>query len=165
MEAYTDTLDRLPSFAWKLGEDRDRHEVVSPATGGAIGALPLATPADLDEALDRSRRAFPLLRATDVEARDAILRRAAALLRERADGVARTLTQERQAARRVDRRGDEQRPDVPRPLQSGTLRRRQPLQSACHRALNARVDRIGKVARQHRFHTRRQLLGRRANLS
>ena len=94
METYKDTLDGLLGSAWKLGEDRDRHDVVSPATGGAIGALPLATPADLDEALDRSARAFPAWRVTDVEARGVILRRTAALLRERADGIARTLTQE-----------------------------------------------------------------------
>ena len=47
--------------------------------------MPYATKADLDEALAASDRAWPEWRSTDVEKRGAILHKAAALLRERAD--------------------------------------------------------------------------------
>ena len=47
--------------------------------------MPYATKADLDEALAASERAWPEWRSTDVEKRGAILHKAAALLRERAD--------------------------------------------------------------------------------
>ena len=56
--------------------------------------MPYATKADLDEALAASERAWPEWRAIDVEKRGAILHKAAALLRERADLIARTMTQE-----------------------------------------------------------------------
>ena len=56
--------------------------------------MPYATRADLDESLAASERAWPEWRALDVEKRGAILHKAAALLRERADLIAATLTQE-----------------------------------------------------------------------
>ena len=79
---------------WRSGEGRDAFTVVNPATGGGIGEVPLASAADLDEALVAAERAYPLWRATDVEKRSAILRKAGTLLRERADAIARLLTQE-----------------------------------------------------------------------
>ena len=59
-----------------------------------IAEVPYATKADLDEALAASGRAWPEWRALDVEKRGAILHKAAKLLRERADAIAATLTQE-----------------------------------------------------------------------
>jgi acyl-CoA reductase-like NAD-dependent aldehyde dehydrogenase len=56
--------------------------------------VPYATKDDLDEALAASERAWPEWRSTDVEKRGAILHKTAALLRERADAIARTMTQE-----------------------------------------------------------------------
>ena len=56
--------------------------------------MPLATKADLEEALAAAERAWPLWRATDVEKRGAILHKAADLLRERADHIGAILTQE-----------------------------------------------------------------------
>jgi succinate-semialdehyde dehydrogenase/glutarate-semialdehyde dehydrogenase len=91
---YEADLKLFIDGAWKAGEDRDRFTVVNPVTAEPIAELPLATEADLHEALDAAKRAYPLWRATDVEKRGAILHKAAALLRERADEIGRLLTQE-----------------------------------------------------------------------
>ncbi len=80
--------------SWRMGEGRDAHVVVDPSSGEAIGTVPLATAADLDEALEGAARAFPVWRSTDVDTRGAILRRTAALLRERAEAIATILTRE-----------------------------------------------------------------------
>jgi succinate-semialdehyde dehydrogenase/glutarate-semialdehyde dehydrogenase len=79
---------------WRRDEGRDVHLVISPATGSTVAELPLANAADLDEALAASARAYPGWRAMDVDARAVILRRAAALIRERAEDIATLLTTE-----------------------------------------------------------------------
>ena len=91
---YQTDLKLFIDGSWRTGEGRDEFTVVNPATGGGIGQLPLATAADLDEALAAAERAFPKWRATDADARGAILRKAASLLRERAEEIARLMTQE-----------------------------------------------------------------------
>ena len=91
---YDADLKLFINGAWRSGEGRDCHAVVNPATGAAIAELPLATAADLDEALAASQMAFGIWRATDVDARGAILHKAADLLRARADSVAVLLTME-----------------------------------------------------------------------
>ncbi len=91
---YDTELKLFIDGSWRSGEGRDAFTVVNPATGGGIGEVPLASTADLDEALAAAQRAYPLWRSTDVEKRSAILRKAGALLRERADAIARLLTQE-----------------------------------------------------------------------
>ncbi len=91
---YDADLKLFINGVWRSGEGRDCHAVVNPATGAAIAELPLATETDLDEALAASQKAFALWRATDVEARGAILHKAADLLRARADSVAVLLTME-----------------------------------------------------------------------
>lgn len=93
-ETYDADLKLFINGAWRSGEGRDCHAVVNPATGAAIADLPLATVADLDEALAAAQKAFVLWRATDVDARGAILHKAADLLRARADSVAVLLTME-----------------------------------------------------------------------
>ncbi len=94
----TDTYDtELALFvggSWRLGEGRDTFSVVDPSTGATIAEVPLASAADLDEALATSERAFAVWRATDVDARSAILRRAAGLMRDRAEVIASLLTRE-----------------------------------------------------------------------
>lgn len=94
MTDYPTDLGLFLAGSWRLGEGRDLHAVVDPATGATIGEQPLATAADLDEALHTADAGFKTWRATDVDARATILRRAATLLRDRADGIARTLTTE-----------------------------------------------------------------------
>ncbi|HEX2803320.1 MAG TPA: aldehyde dehydrogenase family protein, partial [Sphingomicrobium sp.] len=91
---YQADLKLFINGSWRTGEGRDSFPVVNPATGEGIAELPLATEADLDEALDTAKRTYPEWRATDVETRSKILHKAAKLLKERADDIARTMTQE-----------------------------------------------------------------------
>src|SRR3954463_13256807 len=91
---YETSLQLFIDGVWKSGEGRDARAVVNPVDAQPIAELPYATKADLDEALTASDRAWPQWRALDVEKRGAILHKAAKLLRERADLVAATLTQE-----------------------------------------------------------------------
>src|SRR5437868_10038452 len=91
---YQTDLKLFIDGVWKSGEGREAHAVVNPVTAQPIADLPYATKADLDEALAASARAWPEWRSTDVEKRGAILHKAAALVRERADLIAATLTQE-----------------------------------------------------------------------
>lgn len=91
---YETSLQLFIDGVWKSGEGRDAHPVVNPVDARPIAEVPYATRADLDEALAASERASPEWRSTEVEKRGAILHKAAALLRERADHIATTLTQE-----------------------------------------------------------------------
>ncbi|MFL6776432.1 MAG: aldehyde dehydrogenase family protein, partial [Sphingomicrobium sp.] len=91
---YQTSLQLFIDGVWKSGEGREAHPVVNPVNAQPIADLPYATKADLDEALAASDRAWPEWRAMDVEKRGAILHKAAALVRERADHIAATLTQE-----------------------------------------------------------------------
>ena len=93
-QPYAADLQLFVNGVWKSGEGRDLHTVVNPATGAGIADLPLASAADLDEALAASAKAFSVWRSTDVEARGAILRKTASLLRERAEAIALLLTTE-----------------------------------------------------------------------
>ena len=82
---YETNLQLFIDGVWKSGEGREAHPVVNPVDAQPIAEVPYATRADLDEALAASERAWPEWRALDVEKRGAILHKAAALLRERAD--------------------------------------------------------------------------------
>lgn len=76
-----------------LGAD-EALPVVDPATGSHIGLVPVATEAMLEDACQASREGFAEWRAISTMERSAILRRAAALLRERAAVIGRNLTLE-----------------------------------------------------------------------
>jgi succinate-semialdehyde dehydrogenase / glutarate-semialdehyde dehydrogenase len=76
------------------GGGRPTMPVVNPATEEVLGELPLATPADLDAALEAARKAWPVWRALGPQARGKILRKAADLLRERSEAIARVATME-----------------------------------------------------------------------
>src|SRR5215213_6418241 len=91
---YETDLKLFIDGVWKSGEGRDAHTVLNPVNASPIAEVPYATRADLDEALAASDRAWPEWRSTDVEKRGAILHKTADLLRERADLIARTMTQE-----------------------------------------------------------------------
>ncbi|TFW18106.1 NAD-dependent succinate-semialdehyde dehydrogenase [Duganella callida] len=68
--------------------------VLNPATGKPIGTVAHASTADLDRALAAAQKGFEAWRKVPAFERAAVMRRAAALLRERADHIARLLTQE-----------------------------------------------------------------------
>ena len=91
---YEQELKLFIDGVWKSGEDRDCFTVVNPADAKPIGELPLASKADLDEALAAAERSYSQWRHTDVEKRGAILHKAAKLLRERADEIGRSMTLE-----------------------------------------------------------------------
>ncbi len=69
-------------------------EVIDPATQAVLGRLPMASAEDVDEALEAARRSFPLWRDTPALDRAVILRRAAALMRERTPQLAWLITRE-----------------------------------------------------------------------
>lgn len=104
-QTYDTELKLFINGSWRTGEGRDEHAVLNPATGAAIADLPLASEADLDEALAASAKGYAEWRATDVEARGAILRKAASLIRERTEAIATLLTLE-QGKPLVEARGE-----------------------------------------------------------
>ena len=70
------------------------HHVLNPATGQVLGDLPLADAADLDRALEGAARGFKVWRATPATDRARVLKKAAELMRERAEHIARIATLE-----------------------------------------------------------------------
>ena len=93
-DTYDADLSLFINGSWRIGEGRDLFPVVDPASGEAIGEVPMASPADLDEALDAADKGFKVWRATPADQRGAVLKKAAGLLRERAEPIARLLTLE-----------------------------------------------------------------------
>ncbi|MGW0191099.1 NAD-dependent succinate-semialdehyde dehydrogenase [Streptomyces sp. NPDC003362] len=79
---------------WCQGGSGRSAPVLDPATEEEIGRVPLATPADLDRALDAAARGFGTWRDTPVARRTAVLHAAADLLTERAGAVGRIMTLE-----------------------------------------------------------------------
>ena len=71
---------------------RRTFDVVNPATGAVIGALPRASPADLDRALEAAARGFREWRTSPPDRRAAVLQGAARLLLERQEDLARAAT-------------------------------------------------------------------------
>ena len=68
--------------------------VLNPATGQEIGRLAHARKSDLDRALAAAEKGFATWRNTPAHERSAIMRRAAGLMRERAEAIAAVMTQE-----------------------------------------------------------------------
>ena len=92
-ETYAD-LKLLIAGEWTPLAKRESEPVMNPATGECIGILPHASKADLDRALDAAQQAYPLWRNTSPQDRGKILKRAADLMRERAEHIARIATLE-----------------------------------------------------------------------
>ena len=91
---YSAKLGLYIDGEWLTGDGRDVHSVLNPATGAGQADLPLATAADLDRALAAAQKGFEAWRAVAPEQRAAVLNRTAALVRERADAIARIATME-----------------------------------------------------------------------
>lgn len=103
--AYPTDLSLFIDGAWQGTEARDARPVENPATGATIADLPSATAADLDTALAVAERGFARWRATPAADRAAVLARAAAILRDRADDLAAAMTIE-QGKPLVEARGE-----------------------------------------------------------
>ena len=79
---------------WRPASDGKRREIINPATEEVIDSVPMATPEDIDAALDAADRAFKMWREVDAWTRSAKLRQVAVLIRERIDFIARVMTEE-----------------------------------------------------------------------
>jgi succinate-semialdehyde dehydrogenase / glutarate-semialdehyde dehydrogenase len=79
---------------WVDALDGRTLAVHNPATGKEIGRVAHASKADLDKALAAAQSGFEAWRVTPAADRAKIMRKAAALLRERAEETAQVLTQE-----------------------------------------------------------------------
>ncbi len=90
---YAD-LTLLIGGKWLGPEGRKRSPVINPATEEVIGQVPHALPADLDTALAAAQQGFKTWRAIFPDERGRILKRAAELLRERKEEIARLATTE-----------------------------------------------------------------------
>lgn len=88
------TLGLYIDGEWLDSGGRDAQPVLNPATGETLADVPLASIADLDRALAASQAGFEAWRVTAPEARAAILRKTADLIRERADSIAHIVTLE-----------------------------------------------------------------------
>lgn len=93
MTAYPD-LHMMIDGERISAEERATFPVVNPATGQTIGALPLATTADLDRALAAAERGFAEWRHSTPQQRAAVLDGAARLMEERLEELARNATME-----------------------------------------------------------------------
>ena len=80
--------------AWTDSSNGATLEVLNPATAEVIGTVSCAGRADLDSALDAAQKGFHTWRKVSPFERYKIMRRAAELVRSRADSIARTLTTE-----------------------------------------------------------------------
>jgi succinate-semialdehyde dehydrogenase / glutarate-semialdehyde dehydrogenase len=69
-------------------------DVVNPASGEKIGTVPHAAISDLDKALEAAEKGFAIWRKVSAFDRSKVMRKAADLLRERADKIAPLLTLE-----------------------------------------------------------------------
>ena len=90
---YTDLALHIDG-QWLNGDGRAGEDVVNPATEKPLARLPHASKADLDHALEAAKKGFEVWRNTSAYERAKVLRKAANLVRERADKIARIMTQE-----------------------------------------------------------------------
>jgi succinate-semialdehyde dehydrogenase / glutarate-semialdehyde dehydrogenase len=90
---YTD-LSLHIGGGWRNGDGRQGEDVVNPATEKPLARLPHAGASDLDQALEAAKKGFEVWRATSAYDRAKVLRKAAGLVRERAEPIARIMTQE-----------------------------------------------------------------------
>src|SRR5499425_224233 len=79
---------------WSNGEGRKGEDVLNPATAKPLAHLPHASTADLDRALEAAQKGFAAWRTTSAYDRARIMRKAAELMRERHDAIAKILVQE-----------------------------------------------------------------------
>jgi len=79
---------------WRAAGDGRTADITNPATQEVISQLPIATTADLDEALASAKVGFEVWRNTDPVKRSVILHKAADIIRKRSEAIAAVLTLE-----------------------------------------------------------------------
>jgi succinate-semialdehyde dehydrogenase/glutarate-semialdehyde dehydrogenase len=87
-------LGSLIGGKWTHGDGNRAVPVLDPSTGEPLNELPLLAESDLDLALQAADTAFPVWRNTSALGRSEILRGAAALVRERAEDIAVSISRE-----------------------------------------------------------------------
>jgi len=87
-------IQLLIDGAWTPAASKRTLPVVSPASGEVIGKVAHAERADLDRALEAAEKGFRAWRKVSAFDRAKVMRKAADLLRQRADAIAPLLTQE-----------------------------------------------------------------------
>ena len=79
---------------WSEGSEGKSEPIFNPATGQAIGRLAHASRADLDHALAAAQKGFDTWRKVSAFDRYKLLRKAADIIRSRADTISQLMTQE-----------------------------------------------------------------------
>lgn len=80
--------------AWWDGPEEGRHVVLNPASGAALGEVPMLGRDALERALDAAKAGFDTWRAMSAYDRGRIMRDAVALIRERRQAIAARMTAE-----------------------------------------------------------------------
>ncbi|PTB17887.1 NAD-dependent succinate-semialdehyde dehydrogenase [Trinickia symbiotica] len=93
IEGYVDT-QLVINGEWCDAASGKTIDVVNPATGKVIGTVAHAGIADLEHAVSAAQRGFEIWRKVPAHERAATMRKAAALLRERVETIARLMTLE-----------------------------------------------------------------------
>lgn len=94
MNTHYDALYLFINGEWIAASERNTAPVVNPATLQELGHVPIATAADLEQALQTAKRAFDVWRNTVPAERARILKDGANLIRERTAHIAELLTLE-----------------------------------------------------------------------
>jgi succinate-semialdehyde dehydrogenase/glutarate-semialdehyde dehydrogenase len=90
---YSDVLLHI-NGEWRKSRSGETLPVLNPATEERIGTVAHARNADLDDALEAAERGFAAWRKVSAFERSKLMRKAADILRSRADEVARLMTME-----------------------------------------------------------------------
>lgn len=91
---YLGTLDHYIDGAWVPPTSGNHQDVMNPSTNTSLGKLGHASKADLDRALAAARHGFSIWKSVSAFERSKIMRKAADLVRSRADHIACVLTLE-----------------------------------------------------------------------
>ena len=87
-------LDLLINGQFRQGSGGEAEDVINPATEEVLGAVPHASKADLDEALDATAAGFETWKAMSALARQAIINKACDILTADIDRISRNMTME-----------------------------------------------------------------------
>jgi succinate-semialdehyde dehydrogenase / glutarate-semialdehyde dehydrogenase len=91
---YQETIELLIDGVFRQGSENKSQPLLDPATGEQIATVPHASSADLDEALAAADKAFALWKNETAIARYKVMMKAADLIDERLETIARVLTME-----------------------------------------------------------------------
>lgn len=91
---YPEKIEMLINGRWCQGGEGKSQPLLNPATEEVLAEVPHASASDLDEALNASAEGFKVWRDTTPLARQDVMEKAARLMEDRIDEIARTLTME-----------------------------------------------------------------------